>query len=679
MIKQRKWSDFKTNLPPALLFSVLVASLVWGISLLNVFKLVEGYVYDYMLVSTPNFQSESNSNVLLIQANQGVHAISEASWIQFLEGIEQYKPSQVVFLFFPTQASTLFYSKAKQYKNVVFGRRILSDTQGSVLEPWPESAKAFNLPFGVKALPENQYGVYRFQRTVYSLNNQSLPAVEVRVAEQLGLCTKLPKAKRYYVDFLSGSATLPFLTLFQAFQGDLVSEMIKNRAVIIGVASQRSNDLTTPLIRNGQTLSEPQFHAYALQTLLSQQTIRWMGSLFSFLLLVLVSMVSLLMLNNTYRQTTTILLFSLLILDFLLAWAILAWFKLWIPLVGLWLIHIALYVVLTRYRLIDEEKKSLRALFELSSKIQDKPLYSKLYASDQYWSNVIVMLNQTLELSCAIFLECIPNSHRLKEVSALNCSLSHINERRRDYHREPYKTAIETQKLIQVEAFIRCGDGKNQFLFPLIHMNEVLGFWAFCIEKEQKLSRDKKIYINQLGHQIAFFLHLREQWLQEEQYKENIILRFLNLERHYSVAEKMKLLLEQLERRLTITQDFLNAQSTGCIYFDLFGRKLLANKRIEQIFKRAEIPIEEISALDLLESITELNLDKAREVLQELIVKGTEKNFEIQLPNHYEQRFQLRLSVPNADIEPYKMHAEGMLELERRGFLCELINIEDKP
>ncbi|WP_165475067.1 CHASE2 domain-containing protein [Legionella yabuuchiae] len=670
----KKWPVFEFNLPPALLLSIVVAILVWVVSFLNVYKLIDGYAYDSILVSTPSYQTSVESKVLLIQANQDIHAINEPTWIRFLDNLEQSNPSQVIFLFFPSQAGVSFYSKAKQYGNVLFGRRMLSDTKAQVLEPWPEHAKDLNLPFGVQALPKSQYGVYRFQHTDYSFNNQPMPAVEIRVAQQLDHWTKPPKAKTYYIDFLSGTASLPFLTLSRAFEDELVSEMIKNRAIIIGNTSPDSNNLTTPLIHNGLTISEPQFHAYALQTLLSKEAIQWMGPFIKLLFLILVSIGSLLMLNATSRQTTTVLLlFSLFVMDFLLAWAILVWFKLWIPLLAIWLTHLALYVVLTRYRLMEEEKKALEVLFELSSKIQDKALDIKVYASDQYWSNIIVMLNQTLNLSCAIFLECIPNSHRLKEVSAMNCSLNNINERRRDYHRDPYKTAIETHNLMQVENFIDCGKTKSQFLYALIHSNETLGFWVFCLDKEQKLSHDQKIYINQLGNQIAFFLHLRKLWLKEEQQKENIVLRFLNLERHFSVAEKMQSLVAKLERRLTITKDFLSAQTTGCIYFDLFGRQLLANEQAEQIFKRAEILTEELSALDLLVSITNMNLDNAREVLQELIVIGTEIVFDIQLPNHYEQQFQLRLSVPNVGVESYKTEAQGMLSLERRGLFFEFV------
>ena len=104
------------------------------------------------------------------------------------------------------------------------------------------------------------------------------------------------------------------------------------------------------------------------------------------------------------------------------------------------------------------------------------------------------MINQSLNLKRMIFLERVPNDHRLKEIKAFECSIHDVVDLRRDYERTPYSTVIQEQKpLLQTKPYLLpLAVEDQQYLAPLMFAGDVLGFWAFTVASDSPTSRFSK-------------------------------------------------------------------------------------------------------------------------------------------------------------------------------------------
>ncbi|MEZ5594504.1 MAG: hypothetical protein R3F53_28990 [Gammaproteobacteria bacterium] len=72
------------------------------------------------------------------------------------------------------------------------------------------------------------------------------------------------------------------------------------------------------------------------------------------------------------------------------------------------------------------------------------------FEADNPWRQITHMVEQFLNVECWIF----PNwhtTHHLQELYSLNCKLDDIAERRRDYRRTPYSTALQENLPIRLE------------------------------------------------------------------------------------------------------------------------------------------------------------------------------------------------------------------------------------
>lgn len=670
------------GLPPAALIILLSSLLVWAVGNLTMFKVLNGVVYDHMLVSSSPLKSQAKPEVVIINVTKDSIIDKSDTSLVLLREIEKEKPKLVVFTYMPINASANFYQEASSYGNVIFGRHAYTDINNPdalVIETWPSNATGIELTSGVFKLPESSYGIYRAQQTSFQLNNQVYPSLEWVASNHFFNRANAPlKEERFNIDFSRGASIFPEISIERALSGDVIPELIKDKVVMIGLSEAGNTPLHTPLEIKNKAITPLQFHAYALETLLTNNIVNPVRGPWILLIIVLSISISLLTLQWMPKRFSLVVLIAFLSLYTLFTWLIIILGRIWLPLVEIWFAQLISFILFIRYRDLIEEEKFWKIILHESGKLWNKLIPESIYASQEHWSNIVAMVNQTLDLDRTIFLECIANTHKIREIIAFNCSLEDISEQRRDYHRTPYSLAIEKKQLIRVENYLAGGvKDEQQFLFPLIFLGEVLGFWVLCLNPEKTMSPSTESFLVRVGTQISEVLYYRNKWMQQQKISKNVFFSYLNLEANDRVAEDLQKILSLMERRLTTIEDYINAQSTASILYDLFGRASIANKQMITLLKNSNILLYNITALDLLISLTGISFDEGKRALQTIILNGSDIEYQVVLPGNLEKTFTLRLSALNIDADKHTLESDTISAIERQGFLCELIDITE--
>ncbi|RME40330.1 MAG: CHASE2 domain-containing protein, partial [Deltaproteobacteria bacterium] len=469
-----------------LIYAVLSAFLIAGFfAFTNLFRYADGLVYDAMVRLTAGEQPADE--LLLIEAGAGHRDDGDKTWLTLLRELEKLGARKIAFTFVPQGVSAAFYDYARQQGNVVFGRRVIAavgQTSQESIEPWPSQAGK-ELPFGVLTLPLAEYGVYRWHRSFVQIGGTRYPTLEQTAASRSDSVDRPTPPDRFLINFEVGSGRLPRLTLSRLLAGGAIPELVKNRVVLIGFASTSEiPGVKTPISPPGMTTSLLDVRGAALHTLLTGRFIHRPGLPALFGMLLVVTLVSLLVFHwlDSRRATVSasLAIFAAYVLTGLYLFKTV---QLWLPIVALASAQLLFFVLFYREKAMLHDETMRAMLLELSEELKKRVTPASFYETREHWQQVANMLYQTLDLERLILLERVEGDHRLREVQALNCSLDDIEERRRDYERQPYKRAIEENGPVRLERqYLRNrGEGEEEYLVPLVFAGDVMGFWAFTV------------------------------------------------------------------------------------------------------------------------------------------------------------------------------------------------------
>lgn len=609
-----------------LTFGIGIAIIVWLVSIAGLFSMPDGLFYDKFVTLTPEV-TKASSNILLIEADLDHSSDGDELWLELLEIVEKLKPSQVVFTFLPKHTSKGFYDAAGKYRNVIFGREIVSDIYNPdklLLEPLPSVADESRIRFGMVSLPVASHGIYRHSHTSFNIEGARYPSLEAAAAS--GGKKEDGRPKAYTVNFNGKLSGLPNVSIKRAMTGGIIKELVNGKTVVVGFGTSGTiPGLHTPLTVNDKTMSMLEFHGYAIDTLMSKSWIKTAGPGLTLILLIVVVLINLAAYKFLNIRLSFLFVFFVSILSFylILTWLALSYFFAWAPLVEVLAVQVGLSIFIFTRKAVLEEEGTKRMLIETSIKLEKRFLPESFYTSEEYWAQLIVFVSQTLQLNKVIFLEKVEDDHRLKEVKSLNCLLSDIFERRRDYEREPYSTAITENSPVEVknrQFFKDIKEGEKEYVAPLIFANDVLGFWAFTIgpSAAPELSAFISV-VRDYAAQISELLYQRRQG--ELKKRELTGLRKLL---RYEVARVFYKELNEnmalLEERLILLERILDDMNTSTILYDLFGRVIYINKQMFELLKSAGIAPYNMTALDLAVKLSAVEPERVRLLLQKVVL-----------------------------------------------------------
>jgi CHASE2 domain-containing sensor protein len=629
-----------------IVFGVTAALAVWICREQGLLSSLEARTYRWS-TSVARSLSPHPSPLLLVEfAPEQVRSDEAEILPQLLKVLEELGAQAVVFDFLPHHVTAGFYHDAVRYTNVFFGRELVSVREEPgllTLAPLPTAATGLPLQLGIVHLPPVTRGIHSRQFREFQLDGQRHPALEMVVAARYGAGALPMAGDTYLVDFRGGPGSLPRIEAQRILAGEGVPELIAQRIVLVGIGTYgRSPGLYTPTTRGQQSMSPLEYQGHALATLLTGRATREVGSGAAFLIFLLVASGSLFVYD--WHRVPSLVWRALIPFVVCIAIAtLITWtLHLWLPVAGMILVQLLAALLGFTHRAIATNRALDTIVFSLSSALRDRLRTAGALAPDS-WSHAVSMLQQTLDLTRMVFLDRIEGQYHVREVYAFNCSLADIDERRRDYRRTPYSTALEMREPIHLAHEKRpylknAQPGEEQYLVPLIFENHMYGFWAFSIDRARAAAIPNFVsVIRAYAEQVGKLLFLRQQETGEQAgtvWRQRL-LKGRQREESYKALDTI---VNRLEGRLTQLETLLRDLHTATMVYDLFGRPLEINVRMQELLKAETLVLQDLTIVEVIAKLTHKDVDSARHVLRKIIIDGHEVSLPVTLSggrDHY--------------------------------------------
>jgi len=665
----------------AVIIGVIIIALVWSAHVFAVFHLTNGFAYDYLM---RNYTSTTASTQLIMLDGDKRHTEhGDEEWLPLLKNLLKQDVKQVVFTFLPEQVSADFYQLAADSGKVVFGRQVsVSDPDSPPnLQPLPAAAMGKNISFGLIKTAQNQHGIYRTQENTVNIDGQLLPTLEFHAAQRTLGKAIASTAQNYRINFIGGTARIPKVKLDHALAGGLVGELVTGRTVLIGVYGlEPVAAYFTPLSTATELTSNLLYHAFALDTLLSERTVRALPGWALLLAIMGITVATLVFCQYLSFQRSFLVSVALTLGYALTCWLMLHNLFLWVPLLELVLTQWLTFALVWRYRIAQENQVLNSTLFNLSVNLQEKVFPVSFYHSQDPWAQLIALINQSLNLSRMIFLERVPNDHRLKEIKAFKCSIDDLTEPRRDYERTPYSTAIQEHNPLLLERpFLKVQATEQedqQYLAPLIFAGDVLGFWAFTVMSDTVKSTPKFLALTQAYMmQISEILYYRQEWQKRAAQENNKLWTYLSFRTGAKPYQVLNQSITLLDRRIAELQQVFNNLNTGGVLYDLFGRVILLNKYIEELAQSVNLKLYNMTAFDFISAVTGFDEANARNIMQKIIFDHEKVSIPI---SGFKTDRDYILHIQPLKLQDHDQQGDDSAPVfQIAGILCELEDVTD--
>lgn len=623
----------------AIYMGIVTVLMVWFLSLTGVFNFPNNIFYDLFVRLSPQAHQGSRK-VIVMEVSYEQQQSSDNEWRIILERLQSAGARQIIFSFFPPKASDKFYDKAAAMDNVIFGRQEverLDQAGGKWFKPIPPQASGKKIITAPYDIPPDHYGVHRLEKAYFTINDEKTPAFIVMAAARRGQYD-LPVDEMFYVNFMGVTDKLPNIDFNCILTGNVVTELIQDRSVIIGLKkNDASPGFQTPIHWGDRSISLVEYHGYALDTLIEHKSIMRSKPLVILSFIIIVTIIGL----TTYTLLSGTLAFictgMFFVFSFVLSGLSLSYLLFWPPLFeivvteGILLNFIFLRAYISKSEILKE------MILTRSNQISQRFLPTGFYGSKDHWSRVINMVNQTLNLERAIFLEKVKDDHRVKEIIALNTSINDIEERRRDYERTPYATAIEANRPIKIDVYFKTARKTDQqYIVPLIFEGQIMGFWAFVLSFQQDVEKSNLLpTISRFAMEIAEMLYKRGRWSRAQAGNKKLVNKMLRLEAKEDLYQEVSNTIRLLGRRLSVLDLVFNALESAIVLYDIFGQITHVNNAMTRILKTMNIATPfKMTALDLAMALTGKTAEGMRHLLSEIIVNHESVNLPVSISDH---------------------------------------------
>lgn len=651
-------------LPPSLL--VLWAMIHWG-----ALGALDLWLFD-RLQHLASLGTPAASQVLLVEIDARAPPPDRAQWRAVLERLEQLDARVIGIM--DAADVPLPETRSASAPPLVLGQRLVPAHEARslyrALAPFSAALEPPGALAGV-ALPTRDGGIARNAASHYRLDSGERPAFAWLMARAAGVPEAQLPEDAFGLEFSPATLTLAQVSFARARAGDLIRDMVADKAVIIALHDPASPGVVTPASTTALTLGH--YQGVSLATLLMQRQITSLAAHWQLLALIVLAAAVWSLSVLTRELWRPWVLAGVLLALLILAWLMLAWLRLWIGLATPMLGAGLSFVFAIRYTDLARQRRLRELVLEGSSLIDRHRLPPAFYASDEHWGQVATLVTQLLDLKRTIFLERVPGDHRVREVKALYCSFDEINEKRRDYERSPYTEAIaENQPVLLQRYFLRPREGEEQYLLALMFSGDILGFWAFAVSPVQGLEQRRLLNAaTELGRQVTELLYQRQRWQDQERRQGHLWRRLQGREAPTSLQRLLDTTFERLQRRLQVMNSVLDGISSAAILYDLFGRVVQVNARMAETLQALKLPPYELTALDLVVRLTAISLDEARLHLRSVILGRQPLQLTVTLGDETRSTYLLQLRALKTD----QTQAPEMAPFELLGLLLELIDL----
>ena len=307
-------------------------------------------------------------------------------------------------------------------------------------------------------------------------------------------------------------------------------------------------------------------------------------------------------------------------------------------------------------------------LLQMRKRLEDKITRQTFYNSDEYWNELIKLIDQLLPLQKTILFEKVDNETRISEVASAHCSFEEIKELRRDYTREPYASAIKHQRMHEPQrAFFQNKLlDEVEFIIPLISNHEVVGFWAILFERKvfQNI-QNINLIIDDLSKEIAGLLFSRSIF-HKKKYSPSFWKRIFNVEVQDSNIHVLKKNFSIFEKRMLLNETIFDNIFSHIITYNLFGNIIQINQSMSRLFQEEEILAYTLNASEMLSKMTDMSHIHAKALIRN-VTFSHEKQMQFVLCKKTKRRYLFIASpLTKSDIDNkfsgnYLFHTYGIL------------------
>ncbi len=642
----------------------------------------------YRWLGHATVQTNQPSPVLLINVNGDALAADQDYWLKLIRAINVHQPRHITLAVQPTNVDQAFYQELSLNAPAIIAAKPIVNTQGKI-SPGSHIPQLNALPLGwLFPLVSNKDGTLAYNTSVgksnivpgpnSGVNKAGLQSAEV-LAVQMGLSAKtinnqagdtsadnkVPVFPQHFrVRASNAEGILPQVNADDLIKSGLEKDQVSGRWVFIG-----QNTLTPrSLYSDGLTAANSlQRRGHVLAALIQNSWLRALPTWSNWLIIVSLIAAWYSLFTRTAQYLQRWLIFAWVLVTIIGLIAMFRWLHLLLPLTEVLSIPFLAMLVEKGHRQLGEKAAFNQVLEMTEPRMAKQRELSDFYLSDDYWDKILTLIRQTLQLEATIILECPTGKPHLDIVAKYGCSEALVYEKRRDYRRAPYDTALKYGKPIQPERpfFDIDSPQQVQYICPLRHRGETLGFWALNLRRETML--DIPFFedvLQKYSRQISALLYQRQHM---NRGKAGLLPMEIQDE-HLSV-DKSRVLqrVAALESQLRNRDNLINAMKTGYLLYDLFGDLVSANTAAKAFANSNKLAIFEGNALDLIVTLTGCSPNEGRETLLDIIVHNSDAILPVTIEKSKATHvIQVRLvqnhkEYPQTDMAPRPFGAQGIL------------------
>ncbi|MCQ8877841.1 hypothetical protein NQT69_07500 [Pseudoalteromonas shioyasakiensis] len=462
------------------------------------------------------------------------------------------------------------------------------------------------------------------------------------------------------INFALSPSALPKFTATRLMTMDIMASQLQNKIIIVG---QKNAGLGVTL--NAPKISQSTNYlllvAYIADTLQKENAItslkEWQSTLL-FLLIAIALLFAFQKLSINYSLVLTTLL-SLVWVG--TGYLMLSIQQIFLPIGQMMIVSLYTLIWVIIVRKLNEDKELANLIGNIQQKMIGRYLPKSFTSQSSPWDSIIHLVNQQLALNKSIFLARKEGDHRLTEIRAVNCQLTDIKEMRRDYKRPPYSDALKAFSLVKIERpfFEKLDDGEVQYIVPLTYAGDVRGFWAMTVTPNENFNQQAfEKNVNAFAAQVGELLFHYRIFESQAMVSNSTLSQLLTLKLQEPLSQKVKTSIAEMEQKLTTLEHVFNHIRSATVLFNLFGQVVQINKSLEELASRYHFSIFEMTALDLLCQVTNLDIETAKGKLRYLTLQKGEAYLEAKLGDQLyilNVRAMDSSSIQSASGEPFQV------------------------
>ena len=478
-----------------------------------------------------------------------------------------------------------------------------------------------NLTPGAQSLLPPRRGVYAHHYVSDRRGRDSLEAVLARRVSARGT---IRVTGTYGVHFRGSGGSLPHVQGEQVIEDEVLPDLVRGRVVLLGIqASPHEPRLATPTTNGTDGMRALEFRAHALNSLLTRTAKTGISPLLRFFLLLAATVLAHVVYQSAgLRWAAGITVVVTLLLGGVVG-ILFAWWHLWIPYASLVAAQFGACILAITYRFNLTETTLQRILHRRVTAKQEESV-DRLLTADDPWQCLSQMMYQFVYVNRLIVLERPSDRDHVEAIHAVNCSVNDIQEQRRDSRRDPYRSASEGAEpfLVRGGFFSECRPGENEYLVPMLHAGQVIGFLAISVERDVIASSPElPDQLKRLSEEIAHVTVKRRAFGHLERRRRSLVRRLL-LAPEYRAYESIREADRNLQRRRMLLEHAFRDAACPAAIFDVFGENMVMNRAMYRVLQGKGLVTSAATALEALMAIAGMDHVAARQCMRDVVLDG---------------------------------------------------------